>query len=330
MDETPILADPNQSFESQLAAMEAEAAAAQQATDSDSATVEQIAPVPNTEEVPKETADPSADADTPATAEPPKPEPEVKDTRSKFAKEQERRDRSWKALEAEKAKVRAELAAEREALKSEREAFQSQKPAPITAERYRATAENWEARAALLEKRAAAAEDADKFEEAEKLREEAAELNLDSKRARRMADELAKNPPPTLEQSQAQVESGRKEWYSKAQIDFPNAAKPGTPESDALKALIAENPDIARPENASQMYWACRLVTGETAAARVPTLVKQVSDQNAKIKELEAKLNISGDTTVLPTAGEIPYDQMTYEQKEAALEREARRMQRNF
>ncbi len=181
-----------------------------------------------------------------------------------------------------------------------------------------------------MEKRATAAEEAGKFEEAEKLKEEAAELNLDSKRARRSADELAKNPPQELVQSQSQIEAGRKEWYSKAQIDFPNAAKPGTPESVALKALVAENPDIAKPENASQMYWACRLVTGETAAARVPTLTKQVSDQAAKIKELEAKLNISGDTTVPQTQGDIPYEQMSYEQKEAALEREARAMQRNI
>ncbi len=321
--------NPDQEFEAQLTAMEAEAAS-QQANDLGSADPEPLAPVQDEVNSPKEIADP-ADAGIPAAADlPDKTTPEVKDTKSKFAKDKERKDDSWKALEKDKAEFRAFEAEQRKAIAAEREALQAQKPAPITPERYRATAETWEANAALLEKRATAAEEAGKYEEAEKLKEEAAELNLDAKRARRSADELAKNPPQELVQSQAQLEAGRKEWYSKAQIDFPNAAKPGTPESEALKALVAENPDIAKPENASQMYWACRLVTGETAAARVPTLTKQVSDQAAKIKELEAKLNITSDTTVPQTQGDIPYEQMTYEQKEAALEREARAMQRNY
>lgn len=317
-----------------LASMEADAnpAPATPPAAPESATPEPPAPTPESDITSAEAAEPQGSDDTPATAEVPKPtktqsQPEVKETKSAYQRSIERGFTNWKEFNEWKAGERARIEAEKAAIQAERQALQAQKPPEMTPDTYKTWAEQTEARSALLEKRATAAEDAGKFEEAEKLREEAAELKIDAKRAYRKAEELTANPPPSLQQNAAKVEATKREWYAKAQIDFPNAAKAGTPEAEALKALLTQNPDIAAPENAEQMYWACRLVTGETAAARVPTLTKQVSDLTAKIKELEGKLAIPSDDTVHRQNGSIPFAQMSQDDQFAQLEREARGMQ---
>lgn len=316
-----------------LASMEADANPAPVPTPeaTESATPEPPAPTPESGITSAEAAEPKGSDDTPTTAEssqePAKSKPEVKETKSSYARSIERGFTNWKEFNEWKAGERARIEAEKAAIQAERQALQTQKPPEMTPDTYRTWAEQTEARSALLEKRATAAEDAGNFDQAEKLREEAAELKIDARRAYRKAEELTANPPPTTQQQAAQVEATKREWYSKAQIDFPNAAKPGTPESEALTALLTQNPDIAAPQNAEQMYWACRLVTGETAAARVPTLTKQVSDLTAKIKELEGKLAIPSDDTVHRQNGNVPFAQMSQDDQFAQLEREARGMQ---
>lgn len=315
-----------------LASMEAEATPAPETTPAaapESAPTEPPAPAPESVDASADTAEPKGSDDTPTTPESPTPKPSntKPESKSSYARSIERGFTNWKEFNEWKASERSRIEAEKAAIMAERQALQSQKPPELTPATYKTWAEQTEARSALLEKRATEAEDAGQFDNAEKLREEAAELKLDAKRAYRKAEELTANPPPTLQQNQQKIEATKREWYSKAQIDFPNAAKAGTPEAEALKALLAQNPDIAAPENAEQMYWACRLVTGETAAARVPTLTRQVSELTAKVKDLEGKLSIPSDDIAHRQNGNVPFAQLSQDDQFAQLERDARGMQ---
>lgn len=253
------------------------------------------------------TAEPdSISTDTPATPDtaktqqtPPKAD-QTKTEPSRYEKDRQRRDTSWKALNEEKTAVKSE----RERLERERQEFQEQRKqteAQYSPEQYDQAAKNFEAQG--------------KFDLADL--------------AKTRAEELRKNPPPTPQQQdvmrrqQADHDKAMKEWWGKAAVDYPNVAKDGSPENAALKTFIQTEPDAVKSPKG--MYYAARLVQAETAAARVPDMDKELGALRAKVKELET-LTAPGGPSIPGRAGQQGKEVQSDAEQFAELERMAQDM----
>jgi hypothetical protein len=276
---------------------------------------------------PADTAKPDSTPDappvpTPDTTEgqPPEPSkegalataPDSKPTESKaeptkYEKAAGRQAEAWKQINTEKEEVRTlrkQIEAEREAIKAERAAVETEKTKAAqpkyTPEQYETAADKWEAEG---------------------------KLDL-AEAARKQAKELRDNPPKppvTPVEQQEQFKAQQKEWWGKAAIDFPDVAKKDSPEAQALAALVKAEPAIYNDPKG--MYYAARLVCAEVAAARAPSLDKELGIANAKIKDLEKKLAIPGDGAVSGAPhGEVPFEQKSEAEQEAQMFREARAM----
>lgn len=254
---------------------------------------------------PPEQAKPEAKAGT----EPPKPGQQG----SKFAKDQDRRIRSWKEINEEKETTRAEAArlkSEREALVAERQKFETERQQSTQPkyqpDDYLKAAKSWDAEAEALE-------DSGKFDEADQKRALATN-------ARTRAKELRDNPPAAPKtdlKQQEEFKAQQKEWWTKASQDFPATAKQGSPESNALKALIQTEPSVL--QDPKGMYYAARLVTAETSAARVPTMEKELGELRAKVKELSDKLAVPGDGAAANLNKDVPFSQRNESEQESEL-----------
>lgn len=238
---------------------------------------------------------------------------------SKFEKAKQRFDKSWAELNAEKADVRKRA----EGLE-QREKELAQKEAAIKAEAAKAAQpkhkpEDYEQHAQRELAAAVKLEEAGDFDGA-------AEKRAWAKKATEYAKELRANPPKppeTDEATKAKDEAARKEWWGKAAVDFPETAKPGSPQSNSLKALIeAELGVLNDPKG---MYYAARLVNAESSAARVPELSKELEGLRAKVKDLEQKLQIPGDGAA-NNLGETDFASMTDAQQLAHLQASAAQM----
>ncbi len=336
-----------------LSAMEAEDSPAPETPEAtptpDSVTPEeQPAPAPAEVDVPEkpDAVEPGA----PATEESPdkdkqsteQPKPEG----SRYEKNRTRLEGGWQKLNEEKATTRATAEAlkrDRDILDRERADFvrkqaAANKPkfAPEDYERHSLTLEG---RAATLEREAKKLEEDGKFEAAEARKEEAIADKVNAKKAREYAGQLRANPPqadPTEAQVNEKFKADQKQWWTKAAIDFPAAAKGGTPEAEAIKGALTPghpqfNPVAARfveayPEG---LYYLTELVSAKSSAARVPTMETELGQLRAKVKELSEKLAPNIEAAHGRTnAGTPEFSQMNEDQQFAELERMAQSMSR--
>lgn len=248
---------------------------------------------------------PGTPATTETTKEPETPKPADGKAKSDYAKNEERKARTWKEINAEKEATRAEAAK----VKQEREAWERERLADAKKREDAAKAnvkppEFYEDGATKLEAAAKVAEDNADFDRA-------AELRVRAKDARLMAKELReRKPDPTAEQTKAAFETEQKKWTAKAGIDFPELAKrvkdkdgkeTDSPAMSKLKALITPGSDgydqiVHEAVNTSPAgwYYAARLAHSETVAARVPTLEKELADSRAEVKKQNEKLSPNG------------------------------------
>lgn len=223
---------------------------------------------------------------------------------SKFTREQGRQKSAWEQINATK----EELKAERARLEEERKAIVAQRE---EASREKFKPEDYEQAAAKFEEQG-------KFDLAEAARE----------RAKKLRENPPKEPPKggTPNEDQAkQFEQQKKEWLSKASIDYPSVAKEGTPENAALKEFIKAEPMVLQSPRA--LYYGARMVQAETAAARVPGMEKELGELRAKVKELEALT--APNPPAVPGrggAGEQPFNQKSEKEQFADLERQAQEM----
>lgn len=276
--------------------------------------------------------------DTPATAEPAKTEvqavaktdatietqaktePEAKG--SKFAKDQQRRDTTWKALNADKesfTKERQAFEAERNAWKAEREAAEAENA--VTPEKYEGYAAQMRARADHLKAEADRLDAAGKFDEAESKREDARDAETDIRKATKAAEELRKNPPANVVQRNERIAAEKKEWTLKAAQDFPELAKDGSEFQKAVAQNLSEiqtyAPGILRDPRS--IYLVTRMTAMETAAAGVPELKKKLSQMEARVKEFEALTSPGAVGQSAQLAGEIPFDKKSSAEQMAEL-----------
>lgn len=266
-----------------------------------------------------------------------KPKQGIENGKSGYAKDRERLSGSWKDLNEEKSTFRAQRTQEEQALarrKSEldqREArlAQAQQPKFKPAD-YENHANALLVKKAELEETARKLEDAGRLGDAEARRDEARELGWKAKAAKESAQWLRENPPkpdPTAAERTADLQRREKEWYAKANQDFPDVGRQGTPANTKLQELIKEVPSIL--EVPEQMYFACRLANAESAAAGASKLKTDLDAANAKIKELEQKLAVPAEGSVNgANRGSVPFEQRSYDEQLATMESEARAMSR--
>jgi hypothetical protein len=264
---------------------------------------------------------------------------------TEFSKDQQRRDTSWKALNAEKEKFRAE----QETLRQEREQWQRQREQEAvksargryTPEQYEQAAGNMAEQARTLdlqakglEAEAQKLEDEGKYKEAEKARAQAQDLKEDAAyqrksavNAKAQAEHVRKNPDPTLQAVQQRNQQAMQHFTLEAAKKWPEFAKEG---GDFQKKVVGElqaarKLGIDVNESPALMYHAVRLVAAETAAARVPTLEQELGEAKAKVKELEL-LTAPGGGQDSARRGETSapkFDEMSADQQLAALSQAA-------
>lgn len=324
-----------------------------------SATTEQRAaqPVEKVQANPTEAASEQTQSDStptaggepakPAEAAPAKPETEQpkpgEPVKSKYAQEQERRDRSWKALNEQKeahkaereafAKQQAELQAERDQLKAEREqALLESTPKP---EQFEAAAQRKQTEADALEKQADRAEDDGKYDEAKKLKAKAQRARVEAEQYQEAGEQARKNPNPTLAQIQEKRQAEEKEWTLKAAIDFPEFAKPN---SDVAKRAVAyldnlKTSDPALANHPKARYFAAEMATLQAAAeagVKVGKLLQareaEVGRLQARVKELEGLTTPGAGGSVQQQPAAKSFNEMTVAEQAAALQQQAQEM----
>lgn len=212
---------------------------------------------------------------------------------SAYAKEVERRDKSWKTLNAEKeafAKAQAEFQAQRQQFEQSRKA--AAKPA-YTPEQYDAAAAKFEGEG--------------KYDLAEAARAE----------AKRLRESPSEADQARAAQSQAQLEAAQKQSFAKARQEFPEVGQKGSPLHTALMEFLKEEPGVLDHPNG--VYIASVFVKNRLEAARVPDLVKENDSLKSRVKELEALVTIPGGGP-----GKLPapksFEEMSLKEMEAELD----------
>lgn len=220
-------------------------------------------------------------------------------SQSRFAKEVERRNRTWAEVNAQKEAVKTERA-ELDRQKAEFQKLLDETEQTFSPEDYLKAAADFEAKGNL----------------------EMAEA------ARNKAKQLKDNPDPKavsrkarLEERKKETQAQTKEWTLKAGVDFPDVAKNGSPLQTRVAELLREDPDFkAHPKG---IYVAARIASLEAVAASVPDKDKELVQLRQKVSELEKATSPGGEGGPAPSMSEKAFDQMTQDEQFAALEREA-------
>ena len=269
-------------------------------------------------------------------------QPEAKG-KSEFAKNAERLDKTWKAVNEQKSKLAeqdAQLKAREQAIAQREQKIQLdavRAKSKFTPEQYEATAtdrlnsaEQLVLQAKGLDKQAEEMEAAGEYgkaelakQKAQDLREQAAGEKYSAKQLKSMAENLRKNPEPTLQQHQATMEQHKKHYLLEAAKVWPDVAKEGSEFQKQMAAHLqaASQSGLDANENPVLFYHVARLTAAETAAARVPGLEKELGAAKARVKELESLTAPSGGITVAHKSESAPADfsKLTLEQQEAQL-----------
>lgn len=251
-------------------------------------------------------AAPAAPAKPEEKAEAPKAETTPPDNRSKYAKEVERRERSWKALNEQKAAHDAMFAK----FKAEQEAFAREQA-------------EWHDRQA---KASAPSYNAEQCEEAAKVHEQQGEFKL-AELLRAEAKRLRENPPAHMAPRGPQpLSEDAKASLGKVRTDFPEFTRPDTQEHMAFKQLAQERPDLLAVKDgpylvAQHIKLKLKADADAQAASRVPSLEKELAEAKAKLKEQERLLAISGGEGPAALPAGRSFDDLSPDEMERELAR---------
>jgi hypothetical protein len=237
---------------------------------------------------------------------------ELEDKRSKFVKNQERLERTWKGVNERKAeldkqeaelKARAESFAKQQA-ELEAKLAESQKPSH-TPEQYESAAAHWEKQG---------------------------QLDL-AESARAEAKRLRENPPkPMTPTAHAQqLQEAQKQSWVKAKEQFPELVDPKHPLNADMKKWLAEHgqthPVMQLPEGPRLIAQFLKVHRDyremKEVSARVPVLEQQVAELTAKRTELERLLSTTGGGPT-PQPKARAFEDMSDEEQEDYLRNAAR------
>ncbi len=306
-------------MESQLkAAMESEPANSQPENDPEPQALGESDETPGAQETKPNAAEPSAgtheDTKTKpeakaadAAAAETKPDPNAKPL-SKFAKNQERLDKTWKGVNETKAaiaKEREEIEAQKAQFAKERqewEAKQSEKP-QHSPEEYEAAAAHWEKQGLLDQADAARAE----------------------------AKRLRENPPKarTPSASTAELEAGQRKSWQQVKAEIPEMFDAANPLNTEMKGWLEKNgathPVMKLAEGphliAHFLKMKSDLAKAGQVSSRVPVLEKELAAMTARNKELEQLVSVSGSGPALLSTKARTIEDMSDEEAEAHLKR---------
>lgn len=253
----------------------------------------------------------------PAESKPPEP-PKAEELdaegkpKSKFVKETERRDKSWKALNAEK-----------ETHTKEREAFKAEQ-AKFATER-----QEWETKIATQSEPTHTPE---QFEQAAKWYEQQGKLEA-AEDCRAEAKRLRENPPKvqTPRVAQEQLTNAQRESWKAAKQEIPEMFDPKHPLNAQMKAWLEEHggshPVMKLPEGprlvAHQLKLKADYEAEKSVSSRVPVLETEVAKLKARNEELERLVNISGGGLPPNPAKPKRFEEMTEAEAEAHVRRRA-------
>lgn len=262
-----------------------------------------------------------------------------------FANDAIRRDKSWKALNAEKeafTKEREALATQKTQLEQQQQQFQQRQAKAnnrFTPEQYEQAATNKanEAEQLLLQadgvdRRADKLEEAGKAGEAELERRKAADLREQAtgskhiaKQYKAFAENARKNPDPTAAQITQQNQQKIQAYTIEAAKQWPELAVKDSPFQQAMVRILneAKKAGLDENENPALRYHAARLVAAELASARVPDLEKKLGAAQARVKELEAFTAPGGGVGSVQTPSNKSFEDLSEAEQEAQLRSQA-------
>ncbi len=236
------------------------------------------------------------------------------DGKSRFAKAQERLEKTWESVNKRKGELDARAAGleqQRQTLerdKAQLEVIRRQAQQPgHTPEQYVQASQLKRRDADALRMQARRAQEAGRIDEAEKLVKQADKAEGLADDLAQHAERLKKNPPLTLQQREQQVEQARRQWTLEACKAFPEFAKEGSRIQQVvaqhLNALAKSDPQLL--VHPSLIYHLGRLADAQikladsqAVAARVPELEKETGKLRSRIKELEAETSPAANGAV--------------------------------
>lgn len=271
----------------------------------------------------------------------------ARDGRSHYAKNTERLEKTWKAVNERKGQLDArerQLGAREQAVQQAEQRFaerQSLARARVTPEQneqaaqqklaqagsFAEQAEAWEARAQKLEGEG-------RFQEADRAKGNAKSLRQQAHQAealaelyRQNAEHTRRHPDPTLAQVRERKQAELRNWTLEAARHWPDVARTG---SEFQKVMAGHLQTAARQgldpgEFPMMVYHAARLTAAETAAARVPGMERELGELRAKVKDLEALTSPGGGKGAVQRV-ETAVRQLTDEEEYAELRSQAMQM----
>jgi len=291
---------------------------------------------------------------TPAAAEDVKQPDATKETqakpdnRSEYAKNAERLEKNWKAVN-ERSRLLHEQQADLEAKKNELQLAQQRFEEKQAIARNRVTpeqnesyakqkladaktltdqAEAWEARVEKLE--------ADgNFTDAAKAKDTAKQYRKQANAAEAMADlytanaeNQRKNPDQTAEQVRARNMQHLQHYTVEAAKNWPDIGVTGSEFQKLVnlaESQLKQN-GLDVTETPILRYFVAEAVANKTAAASVPDLKKKLGEYEARVKELEALTAPGGGTGSVQRSdvAEVDFSKMTPAQQEAHLRKLSR------
>lgn len=248
------------------------------------------------------------------------PRPTVEDGKSPFAKERERRDTSWKALNADKESFKTETESRRQELDLREQTLKARESAlsrPVTYRGY--TADQLDTGAKTFTAKAAALEQAGDFEAADEQRALAQESQA-------RAVELRKQSTGAVTPEAA--------WATLKQ-DAPEVLQLGSSMNQEMRALLQAQPQILEgpygPYRAALQVGKKMVVRLEAEmhrhkaeAAQVPVFKQQIETLTARVRELENLTSLPGDGNGAYNRGgaERNWSDLSTSEQEAQLNRE--------
>lgn len=277
----------------------------------------------------KEGDDASQPTEKPQALKDGKPPTETETTKtdqqekSKWAREQERKGRTWDEINKSKSQVqqeREQLDLERKQWEAQRETLTGQvkDESGFTAAEYQQAAGNYTQRAQGLRRQQLEADARGDFDTADRLGNEAGKFETLATKAKERIDQLSATGPNAA-------------WTRLGQ-DLPEALQAGSPLFAELRKTIRDNPKLlADPFGPYRVAvqigrktletTQAQLAKATTESAKVPGLEKQVAELSAKVKELTRLTSLTGDGGTLVREGSSgqPFEDLSLEQMEAQL-----------
>lgn len=254
---------------------------------------------------------------------------------SRYAKAQERLDKTWENVNKRKTELEAQaqqveqqrLTLERD--KAQFEAIRRQAEQPqVTPEQTLQAAGMRRRDADALRMQARRAADSGRADEAQRLNKQADKADGLADDLAEYAEQLRRNPPLSMQQRQQQFDQARKGWTLEACKAFPDLEKDGSRlqqlVAQHLNALSRQDPQLL--VHPSLIYHVARLSDSQiktadlqAVAARVPVLEKEAESLRARIKELEADTTPASNGSVPKLNGEPKDDYASLRQSAAEV-----------